>query len=90
MAKKSYDEKLEEIRVKQEQLRALERDMKKRHAENERRIRTKRLIELGAIIESVLGRETTEEDKVRLMNFLKKQENNGKYFTNAMNARGIL
>lgn len=85
MAQKSYDERLDEIRRKKEQLQARERDIMKRKSEEDRKKRTKRLIELGGIVESVLGRPTTDEDKIRLLNFLKKQEINGKYFTNAMN-----
>lgn len=85
MAQKSYDEKLVEIRRKKEQLQARERDIMKRKSEEDRKKRTKRLIELGGIIESVLGRATTDEDKIRLLNFLKKQETNGKFFTSAMN-----
>lgn len=53
--------------------------------EDERKKRTRRLIEFGGIIESVLGRATTDEDKVRFLNFLKKQETNGKFFSKAMN-----
>ncbi len=85
MNRKSYDEKLVEIRRKKEQLQARERDIMKRKSEEDRKKRTKRLIELGGIIESVLGRATTDEDKIRLLNFLKKQETNGKFFSNAMN-----
>ena len=85
MAQKSYDERLDEIRRKKEQLQARERDIIKRKSEEDRKKRTKRLIELGGIIESVLGRATTDEDKIRLLNFLKKQETNGKFFSNAMN-----
>ena len=87
MAQKSYDEKLADIRKKREQLIAQERAMKKRHTTEERKKRTRRLIELGGIIESVLGRETTEEDKKRLLSFLRKQEMNGKFFTKAMNSK---
>lgn len=36
-------------------------------------------------MESVLNRPTTEEDKIKLMEFLKKQERNGNFFTKAMN-----
>ena len=78
MAQKSYDERLADIRKKREQLIA-------QHTAQERKKRTRRLIELGGIIESVLGRETTDDDKKRLLNFLKKQEMNGKFFTKAMN-----
>lgn len=86
---RTYDERIEELKKKQEQLKAQEKALKKRQNEEERKSRTRRLIELGGIVESVLGRETTEEDKVNLLNFLKKQENNGNYFTKAMNIAGM-
>ena len=85
MAAKTFDERLEELQKKQQQLKAQEAALKKRKAEEDRKARTRRLIELGGIVESVLGRKTVDEDKVRFMNFLKKQEANGKYFTKAMN-----
>ena len=59
MAQKSYDEKLEEILKKKAQLEAQEKAIKKRKSEDERKKRTRRLIELGGIVESVLGRDTT-------------------------------
>ena len=86
MAQKTYDERLEVLVRRQEQLKTRERAMRKKHAEEERKKRTRRLIELGGIVESVLGRDTTEEDKMRLLNFLKRQETNGRFFTKAMNA----
>ncbi|MCQ2492068.1 MAG: relaxasome subunit MobC [Lachnospiraceae bacterium] len=85
MARKTIDERIEENIRKQEQLKARERDLKKRKSEEDRKRRTRRLIEIGGIAESVLGREFSEEDKIRFMNFLKKQETNGKYFSKAMN-----
>lgn len=85
MAQKSYDEKLEAIPKKKEQLDAQEKQIKKRKSEDERKKRTRRLIELGGIIKSVLGRATTDEDKTKFLNFLKKQEANGKFFSKAMN-----
>ena len=86
MAQKTYDERLEKLVKRQEQLKAQEHAMRKKHAEEERKKRTRRLIELGGIVESVLGRDATEEDKLRLLNFLKRQEANGRFFTKAMNA----
>ena len=89
MAQKSYDERLVELQKRQEQLKAQEKALKKRQSEEERKRRTRRLIELGGIVESVLGRNTTEEDKIKLLNFLKKQEANGNYFTKAMNGPAV-
>ena len=89
MAARTFEERLEELQKKQEQLKARERELKKRQSETERKKRTRRLIELGGIVESVLGRPTTDEDKIRLHNFLKKQERNGGYFTKAMNETAV-
>lgn len=86
MAKRSYDERIVELQKKQEQLKAQEKALKRRQYTEEHKKRTRRLIELGGIIESVLGRPTTDEDKIKLLNFLKRQEMNGNYFTRAMNA----
>lgn len=85
MAQKSYDERLDAILKKKEQLEAQAKQIKRRKSEDERKKRTRRLIELGGIIESVLGRATTDEDKIKFLNFLKKQEANGKFFSKAMN-----
>jgi hypothetical protein len=85
MAQKSYDERLSDIAKKKEQLDAQEKAIKKRQSVDERKKRTRRLIEMGGIVESVLGRSTTDDDKIRYMNFLNKQESNGKFFSKAMN-----
>lgn len=85
MATRSYDERIKELTTKVEQLKAQERDLKKRQAADERKKRTRRLIELGGIVESVLGRPTTDQDKVRLLYFLKLQEQRGGFFSQAMN-----
>ena len=82
---KSYDERIADIQKRQEQLKTQEKALKKRQSEEMRKKRTRRLIELGGIVESVLGRETVDEDKMRFLNFLKKQEANGNYFTKVMN-----
>ncbi len=87
MAKRTFDERIEELVKKQEQLKAQERQLKKQQNTEERKRRTKRLIELGAIVESVLGRPTTDDDKERLQAFLRKQETNEKFFTKAMNVQ---
>ena len=88
MGTRTYDERINELQKKQEQLKAQERALRKRQSEEARKKRTKRLIELGGIVESVLGRETSDDDKLKLLAFLKKQESNGRYFTKAMNEAG--
>ena len=66
---KSYDERIEELNAKKEQkekelaeLKAKERKLLQEKKALERKARTKRLIETGAIIESVLGRPVEQED----------------------------
>lgn len=46
----SYEEKLEELDRKMEQLKARKRDLAARHSKEERKKRTKRLIEVGATV----------------------------------------
>lgn len=85
MSQRTYDERIAELQKRQDQLKAQERDLKKRQTAEERKKRTRRLIELGGIVESVLGRPTTDQDKVRLLYFLKLQEQRGGFFSKAMN-----
>ena len=85
MAQRTYDERIEELRKRREQLIAQERDLTKRHNAEERKKRTRRLIEIGGITESVLGRPLTDQDKVRFQYFLKLQEQRGGFFSKAMN-----
>lgn len=85
MTQKSYDERIEELQKRQEQLKAQEKALKKRASEEERRKRAKRLIEMGAIVESVLGRPTDEEDRVRFLAILRKLESNENSFSKVMN-----
>lgn len=69
IALKSYDERIAELNAKKEQkekelaeLKAKERKLLQEKKALERKARTKRLIETGAIVESVLGRPVEEED----------------------------
>ena len=89
MAQRSYDERIEELRKRREQLIAQERDLTKRHNAEERKKRTRRLIEIGGITESVLGRPLTDQDKVRFMYFLKLQEQRGGFFSKVMNEDNV-
>ena len=85
MAARSYEERIAELQKRRNQLKEQEKDLQRRAKADERKKRTRRLIEIGATVESVLGREFTDSDKVRLLSFLQMQERNGKYFTRAMN-----
>ena len=94
-SKKSLDERLEEIKKKQEQLKAQEKALKKKQTDEERKQRTKRLIEIGGAVESVLKKSLgdeegviREEDISALISFLQQQEDRGRYFSKAItNAR---
>lgn len=81
--------KEEEMLEKLKQFQAQRKQLEKRKKEEERKIRTHRLIQIGGAVESVLGRPVTEEDVPKLIAFLKKQESNGKYFSRAMQTAHI-
>lgn len=74
---------------KLKQYQAQRKQLEKRKKEEERKIRTHRLIQIGGAVESVLGRPVTEEDVPKLIAFLKKQESNRKYFSRAMQTERI-
>ena len=69
------------------------RDLKwqKEHMKKEKmnfqRKRNHRLIEVGAAVESVLGKPIEKDDIPKLIGFLNKQEQNGKYFSTAMGVK---
>ena len=71
MATKTYEERIAELQKKQEQLKQQERALKAKQAERERKMRTKRLIEVGAIVEKALNRELrTPEERQALLDIL--------------------
>ena len=90
-SKKSFDERIgaKDVEIqkyleKANQLQAQKKQLEKQKKEADRKARTRRLIEIGGSVESVLGREFRDGDNIRLMNFLRAQERNGRYFTKAM------
>lgn len=82
--KRSYEERLAELQERQKQLKAQERKLKAQHSQAERKERTKRLIEVGATVESVLGKPIGKEDLPKLKSFLEQQEQRGQFFSKAM------
>lgn len=58
---KSLDEQIKSLQERQAQLKAREDDLRARRRERERRARTKRLIEVGAMAESAAGFEGGDE-----------------------------
>ena len=90
--KKNYGERREEIRKKMEELKALDRLLQQKQAEEERKQHTRCMIEIGRAVESVLkeslGEEEgkiTKEDIPVLTAFLIQQEDRGYYFSKAIN-----
>ena len=78
------DDRMLKAKEKAKQYEVRKRQLEKQQKEKDRKARTKRLIEIGGAVESVLGRPFGDGDHIRLMNFLKQQEANGSYFTKAM------
>lgn len=75
---------VEKQRIKLAQKKARLDALRHRENEKERKARTKRLIEIGASVESVLGRPIEKEDLPKLIAFLKTQEERGQFFSKAM------
>lgn len=90
--RKTYEERLAELEKKEQeslkkakqysaQKKALDRQLK----EIERKKRTNRLCQIGGAVESVLGCAIEIDDIPKLIEFLNKQEINGRFFSKAMN-----
>lgn len=69
--KRTLDEQIAELQEKQRQLKEQEKKLRAQQTQAKRKERTKQQIEIGKAIYSVLGREYQEEDKERLVAFLK-------------------
>ncbi|MCM1316062.1 MAG: hypothetical protein NC205_02580 [Prevotella sp.] len=81
---KTKQERLEELIEKQKQLKEQERKIRSQISADERKKRTKHLIEIGGAVYSVLGDSYQDGDVERLIDFLQGQEQRGKYFSKAM------
>ena len=87
IALKSYEERIAELDAKREQkekelaqLKAKQKKLQQQQKALERKARTKRLIETGAIIESVLGRPVDPDDIEpikQLIEYYKLKKQNG-------------
>lgn len=84
-SKKSYEERIADLEKKQAELKEEKKKLIAQHKKDERKKDAHNKILLGATVLSVLGRSYIDGDEKRLMDFLAKQERNGKYFTSAMN-----
>lgn len=65
-----YDKKIENLQNRQMQLKAQEKKLIAQKKEAERKARTRRLIQIGAEAESVLGRPITSDDLPSFRKFL--------------------
>ena len=83
-ARKTTSERIAELQEKEAQLRELMKQLKKRESEEQRKARTRRLIQIGAEVESVLGHPIEPEELPMLRKFLLDQEKRGRYFSKAM------
>lgn len=83
--KKTYEEQLKDLDKKLKEIKEEKKKLQAEHAQNERKKRTKHLIEIGGIVYKVLGREFVDGDDERLAEFLSVQNKKGGYFSRAMN-----
>lgn len=82
--RRSTKELLEEAQFKEKQMKEREKALRQRLAKEERKARTKKLIEIGAEVESVYGK-PIEKDKLPLLRkFLLDLESKDKQLTKAL------
>lgn len=85
--KLTYEEKLRKIEEKEKQLKAKRRKLIAQHSQEERKARTRRLIQLGGMTEKYLGVLDSEEDQARfaqdlmLIQVLRQEETKNKPYT---------
>lgn len=87
---RSTEERIAELDKKMEQIKAQKKAILQREKEIQRKARTRRLIEVGGAVESVLGHPIKKEDIPNLIAFLEQQEKRGNYFSKAMKKIDIL
>lgn len=81
---KTKEERLAELQERQRQLKEQEKKIRAQISADERKQRTKHLIETGAAVYAVLGDSFQDGDIERLTAFLKSQDERGGYFSKAM------
>lgn len=89
MTETSIEERIAKLQKRQSQLKAQEKALKAKQSQAERKKRTKRLIEIGGAVESVLGQPIEKEDLPKLISFLRHQEERGGYFSKAMGVSSV-
>lgn len=81
---KTKEERLSELEEKQKQLKEQAKRIRAQISADERKKRTKHLIEIGGAVYSVLGDSFQDGDVEKLIAFLKQQDDRGGYFSKAM------
>lgn len=91
MGNKSMEERIadiqrqrENIKEKDAQLKAKEKELQAKINEKERKARTKRLIEVGAVVEGIYGKPIEKDQLVKLHRFLADQEDRGNFLSRAL------
>ena len=84
---RDINDRISDLQKKQDELKNKERELKAKAVIQERKARTKRLIQIGAAVESVIGKLDPEELKL-FVAFLRKQEAYGQYVSKALNRVG--
>lgn len=84
MARRTVDERLEEARKMKERYAAQEKKLMQQKKEDDWKARTRRLIQIGAVAEKVLGAPIEGDGLARFERFLSDQERRGRYFSRAM------
>jgi len=87
MKRKTVEEREADLKDLREQIKKMQnkaKEMAKRNKVQERKERTKRLIEIGAVVESVYGKGIEKELLPYLEKFLEGQNERGNYFTKAL------
>ena len=87
MKRKTVEEREAELKNLKAQIKNMQdkaREMAKRNKVQERKERTKRLIEIGAVVEKVYGKAIVKELLPYLQKFLEGQNERGNYFSKAL------
>ena len=82
--KETAQAKLDKIDEQMKQLKARKKAILARVSQEQRKSRTRKLIQLGGVVAKYLNREIDDTDIEKLDNFLNNQEERGEYFTKAM------
>ena len=83
---RSLSTRIEELQKRQAELHEIEKQLRARKSIEDRKADAHRKIEVGATVESVLGRPIQHNELDKLFFYLRDQENRGQYFSRAMNA----